>query len=186
MRKREEVTKSERYFKILFLISKEINYNQILAQKLNMEPNALIEHLKFLKGKRYIFSKEQKLNNIQRYFINYKKLAEEFAQDIETTFLQSLSEDSPRYRDKEKINRGRELITEECRKIIKNPVLPELIKKFMINIKDPYDEDLINLQGLFVWIFSSLGKTPLISFSEKIPREQALLLHESIIKIRSI
>ena len=48
MRIKEDVTKSTMYSSLLFKISSGINYNQILSRKLNMKPNALIEHLKRL------------------------------------------------------------------------------------------------------------------------------------------
>ncbi len=82
MKKKKAVSKSLRYAKILFKVEDGINYNQELSEELNIKPNALIEHLKFLEGKNFLKSERAKKYNKKIYSINYKKVVEKFVDFI--------------------------------------------------------------------------------------------------------
>jgi len=55
--------------KILSLMKKGINYNQILAKELKIKPNTLIELLKKLEKQRFIVSFRLKENNKKIYIL---------------------------------------------------------------------------------------------------------------------
>jgi hypothetical protein len=79
MRRKEEVIESERYSQILFAIAgKSKNYNQAISKTLNIKPNALIEHLKYLEKNKYTIPSREKIFNRKLYFINWEKINEEF------------------------------------------------------------------------------------------------------------
>jgi DNA-binding PadR family transcriptional regulator len=167
MRVKEPIITNKRYFKIFLLIANGVNYNKVLAEKLGIKPNTLIESLQFLEKKGYLKSKQEKQFNRKIYEINFKKLADELVLDLRKNLLKEYRGFILSYIDDSEVKEQRELIWKNTNKLRKNKVLPIFIQvmlyvKLLNNTFKTYGEDLIiiremkDLRDLFIIVITFL------------------------------
>jgi DNA-binding PadR family transcriptional regulator len=134
MKKRVPVVANERDFEILLFIFQNKNYNEILAKELNVKPSSIFEQLKYLEKEKFIISKrEKKQFNRNIYSVNFKRIAEEFVNDLELSIREDYKSPVPNYLNnpsnwKEKSER----INKELIKMKNNPILLNHFRTFFL------------------------------------------------------
>jgi len=167
MRVKEPVITNKRYFEIFLLIANGINYNKVLAEKLGIKANTLIESLQFLEKKGYLNTKQEKQFNRRIYEINYKKLADELSLDLRKDLLLEYRNYYSIYMDEEELKKERDMIKENTKKLTTNKTLPIFIQvilyvKLLNDTFKSYDSDLIiiremkDLRDLFMILITFL------------------------------
>lgn len=167
MRVKEPVITNKRYFEIFLLIANGVNYNKVLAEKLGIKANTLIESLQFLEKKGYLKSKQEKQFNRKIYEISYEKLAGELVLDLRKDLLKEYRGFILSYIDDSEVKEQRELIWKNTEKLKKNKALPFFIQamlyvKLLNDTFKSYGEDLIiiremkDLRDLFIIVITFL------------------------------
>ncbi len=144
MKKRKPVVINPQDFRIITLIFEGKNYNEILAKELNIKPSSLFEQLKYLEEKKFIISERKKKHNKKTYSINFKRIGEEFAQDIKNSFLQELKLPVAIYLPKEEIKKSKNKINDLSRELKNNQFLPHFIETLftIILINKSFEDNL--------------------------------------------
>jgi DNA-binding HxlR family transcriptional regulator len=170
MRKKVDVVESERYYKILLLIHKGINYNRAIATELDIKPNTLIENLQELENKKIVTGKTQKEYNRKVYEINYEKIGELFLNDMGKHLLSVYKTYIKNYVAEKRVEQEKARIKDMILELKKMKIITVIVKAtfFSILLNDDFKNEKLSilscdsLRSMFLIMFLMLKNRDIV------------------------